>query len=86
MQTAIINVRTDKKLKESVGRTLKSLGLDHSTAINMFYRAIKANKGIPFEIKIPNKETIQAMKDLETGKGVETFKNVKDMFKSWDDL
>lgn len=84
MNTAIINVRTDKKLKEAVGRTLKKLGLDHSTAVNIFYRAIQREKGIPFDIKIPNRETAQAMKDLDEGKNTEKFNSPEKLFKSWD--
>jgi len=31
----------------------------------MFFEQVKMSKGIPFELKIPNQETIQAMKDAQ---------------------
>jgi antitoxin component of RelBE/YafQ-DinJ toxin-antitoxin module len=39
-QTITLSVRTDKALKDKVGRILHQLGLNHSTAINMYYRLI----------------------------------------------
>jgi addiction module RelB/DinJ family antitoxin len=60
-QTAMISIRTDKDLKESVGKILQSLGLDHSTVVNMLYRQIQLRKGIPFSIKIPENVSLWDM-------------------------
>ncbi len=76
-----LNIRTDKELKISVEHILHRLGLNHSTAINIFYRQISLNKGLPFSVNIPNKETLKAMKESEIGKNVKTFKNSKELFK-----
>ncbi len=78
--TATISVRTDKGLKDKVGRILEELGLNHSTAINMYYRRILAQQGIPFEVKIPNKTTLKAMEDLEKGKDVKKFASGEELF------
>ncbi len=40
-------------MKERVGEILHELGLNHSTAINMYYRLIAAQRGIPFEVRLP---------------------------------
>jgi len=72
-QTITLSVRTEKGVKEKVGKILHELGLNHSTAINMYYRLILAQRGIPFEVKLPNKTTLKAMEDLEKGKNSERF-------------
>lgn len=45
-----VSVRMDKELKESTEKIFKSMGLNASTAITMFYRAVKLQNRIPFEI------------------------------------
>jgi DNA-damage-inducible protein J len=79
-QTATLSVRTDKGLKEKVGKILNELGLNHSTAINIYYHQILTRKGIPFEVKIPNKTTLRAMEDLDKGKNVKRFDTAEELF------
>lgn len=63
MKTAIINARIKPELKEDVEKILSQFGITTTQAITMFFEQIKMNKGIPFQLKIPNNETIQAMED-----------------------
>jgi DNA-damage-inducible protein J len=58
------------------------MGLNYSQAISVFNNMIVLNKGLPFELKIPNNDTKQALNELETRKG-KSFKNVDELF---DDL
>lgn len=83
MNSAILTVRTDERLKRSVGKTLHKLGLNHSTAVNIFYHAIEEYHGLPFPVKIPNKETIKAMNELENDGG-EVYESADDFFKEMD--
>jgi DNA-damage-inducible protein J len=80
MTQATISVKTDLGFKNGVGKILQQLGLNHSTAINMYYRLILAQKGIPFDVKIPNKKTLKAMDDIETGKNVQKFNTAEELF------
>ncbi len=64
MMTDRIHARIDPELKNNVSAILKSLGLSESDAIRMFYQQIEINRGIPFEIKLPNKETLDAIDEL----------------------
>ena len=79
-QTATLSVRTDKGLKEKVSKILNQLGLNHSTAINIYYHHILTHKGIPFEVKIPNKTTLKAMEDLDKGINVKKFDTAEALF------
>ena len=54
-ENSLITINVDKKTKEEANKVFKDLGLNMSTAINIYLKAcIKAN-GIPFLIQ--NKET-----------------------------
>lgn len=51
MATTNINVRVDADLKKSAEELFSDLGLNMSTAINMFLKAAVNQERIPFEIK-----------------------------------
>lgn len=67
MKTAAINARIAPDLKEDVESILSRLGVTTTQAINMYFEQIRMNKGLPFSVKIPNEETLQAMKEAESG-------------------
>jgi len=46
----------------------------------MFMKGIRRERGIPFELKIPNEETLQAMKDAEMGINMEEI-TLKEMYR-----
>jgi len=54
-KSAMIRARIDPKLKKQAEEVLKSLGLNASEAISLFYSQIRYKQGIPFELKIPAK-------------------------------
>ena len=39
----------------------------------MFYRQVSFHQGLPFEVRIPNEETIEAMRELEEGKDLRRY-------------
>ncbi len=47
---ATLHVRIDDKTKQQVKKILDDLGLDMSTAVNMYFHQIALKQGIPFEI------------------------------------
>jgi len=64
-------VQTSLRLDEDVfieaKQILKSLGLNFTEAVNIFTNMVVQEKGLPFEVKIPNKDTLKAFKELEDG-------------------
>lgn len=62
-RTAKISSRIEPELKSEGDEILSSIGLSRSDAISMFYRQIVMHRGLPFAAKIPNKETIAALKE-----------------------
>ena len=67
MATTNINVRVDSSLKQEAEALFTDLGLNMSSAINMFLRSAINHNGIPFEVKrpTPNAETRAAMDEYE---------------------
>lgn len=71
MKTAIINARVKPDLKEEAEAVLAKLGITTTQAITMFYEQIRLKQGIPFELKIANAETVQAMEDVRANRNTE---------------
>jgi DNA-damage-inducible protein J len=78
--SATIQTRIDPNIKQQAKRILDTLGISMSEAIGVYLRQIVLHKGIPFELKIPNEATVQAVEQLESGKGT-TFDNVDEFLK-----
>lgn len=52
-KTSNLYVRIEPALKEQAEQILDALGIAPSSAINMFYKQIVMQRGLPFEVKIP---------------------------------
>lgn len=52
-KTASVNVRIQESIKQQAEQILETIGISRATAIDMFYRQIILNKGIPFSVTIP---------------------------------
>ena len=65
MTTTNLNIRTDKAIKEQAEEIFNELGLNMTTAINMFLRTAIREHGIPFELKleVPNDTTATAIEE-----------------------
>lgn len=81
-----LNIRIDKSVKENSEQVFEELGLNMTTAINMFLRQVIRVNGIPFEIKrdIPNKETIAAIEEstIIANDGSKGYTNIEDLKKA----
>ncbi len=66
---ATVRARIDTNLKQEVEDILKQIGLTTSQAITLFMNKIKNERGIPFELKVPNALTLQAMEDADNNIG-----------------
>lgn len=53
-KNASVNVRIQKDIKKQAEQILETIGVPTATAIDMFYRQIILNNGIPFSLTIPN--------------------------------
>ncbi|MCL1983967.1 MAG: type II toxin-antitoxin system RelB/DinJ family antitoxin [Methanomassiliicoccaceae archaeon] len=65
--TVNISIRLDKEIKKDAEILFSELGLNMTTAINIFLRRCLIDDTIPFEIGLrkPNAETTAAIEELE---------------------
>ena len=64
------NVYLDAEIKRQAQEIFKRYGMGLSDAFNIFLAQAVMQRGIPFDVKIPNKETAQAIKDARAGKNM----------------
>ncbi len=76
-------IRVDEENYLKAREILSQIGLNYSQAISVFNNMIVLNKGLPFELKIPNNQTKQALHELEVKDG-KTFDNVDELFADLD--
>ncbi len=80
-KTAMVIARVEPELKKDSEKVLKRLGISITEAVNLFLSQVRLQKGLPFDVRIPNKTTLKAMKDANEGKNLTVCKDVDDMFK-----
>lgn len=65
MSATNLNIRTDKDVKEQAEQLFAELGLNMTTAINLFLRTAIRKHGIPFDLylDVPNEATVAAIEE-----------------------
>lgn len=81
-----VNIRMDSDLKEQVEVVLHELGLNMTTAINVFAHAIVRQKGMPFEVSltmsnIETRAAMQEIEDMRSGRLPKQQQSVESLFK-----
>jgi len=80
-KTDTIRARVEPKLKAEAEGILNSLGMNPSDAIRMFYKQVVLRKGLPFDVVIPNAETRRAMEDVNRRRGLNRYKDARELAK-----
>ena len=78
-KTASARALIDPEIKKEAEAILKELGLSVSKSFELYYRQIIANRGLPFELRVPNEKTMKAIDNSRRNKG-KTFSSAKDLF------
>ena len=80
IKTATIRTRIEPGLKSEVEGILSRLGLTASQTVHLLYRQIKLQRGLPFDVRIPNELTARTLSDSKRGKGVKRFNHKKELY------
>jgi len=64
MKNSIVNARMESELKTEVEAIFKQLGMNTTQAISMFFEQVRLYRAIPFQIKLPNKDTVEVMEEI----------------------
>ena len=68
-KTATITTRVEPELKRNAEDILEKLGVNTTDAITMFLSQVVLQRGLPFDVRIPNAKTRAAIRELEAGGG-----------------
>ena len=79
-KTANIRARVEPGLKTEVESILSELGLTVSETVHLLYRQIKLQRGLPFDVRIPNALTTRTLNASKTGKNVKRFGSKRELF------
>ena len=88
-RTTNISIRMDSDLKAQAETLFGELGMNLSTAFNIFVRQSLREGGIPFDISLnqPNKETVSAMLEAEriaSDPSVKGYRKLDELFADLD--
>lgn len=72
-KTTMIHARVEPTLKQDAEIMLHSVGLNMSQAITLFLQQVKFQRGLPFDVKVPNEETQKIMQEVIKGYNIEDF-------------
>lgn len=85
--TSNMTIRMDREVKEQAQQIFSELGIDMTTAVNVFLRQAIRYNGFPFEVRVtaPNEETLAAIQEVRQMKKNpslgKTYTDVDEMMK-----
>ncbi|HGJ0481734.1 TPA: type II toxin-antitoxin system RelB/DinJ family antitoxin [Streptococcus pneumoniae] len=81
MSKMSISIRLDSEVKEQVQQVFSNLGMDITTAINIFLRQAIQYQGLPFDVRLDeNRKLLQALTDLDQNRNMsQSFESVSDL-------
>lgn len=79
-KTTSVRARLEPKLKEETELIFEQLGLSTTEAIRIFFKQVKLQRGMPFDLKIPNETTQQAIDDVRNRKNLTSSPSTKELF------
>ncbi|CKG30131.1 addiction module antitoxin, RelB/DinJ family [Streptococcus pneumoniae] len=76
-----ISIRLDSEVKEQAQQVFSNLGMDMTTAINIFLRQAIQYQGLPFDVRLDeNRKLLQALTDLDQNRNMsQSFESVSDL-------
>lgn len=86
-----LNIRTEKAVKEAAESIFAELGLNMTTAVNMFLRQTIRENGIPFSLKLdrPNEITMAAIAEgrrIAVDRNEKGYKSLSDLKEALDEI
>lgn len=85
-KTVTVQARMEPELKQQAESILAALGMNSTTAITLFYTQLVRQRGMPFELKLPNEETRAAIEESKSSKFKQQAKRYKNAAELLSDL
>ena len=83
-KTEMIRARVEPELKRQAEELFSSLGLSTTEAITLFYKQVTLHQGLPFAVRMPNAETIEALEQARDGEGLTEYRSLDELKASLD--
>ena len=80
-KSAMVRARIEPDLKKHAEDIFQNLGMTVTQAITIFYKQVEMRNGLPFNVSIPNEETINTFEATDTDDDLVICKDAEDMFK-----
>ncbi len=78
-KTEMIRARVEPELKREAEELFSELGLSATEAITLFYRQVTLHRGLPFSVRMPNVETIEALRQARDGDGLSEYTSLEEL-------
>lgn len=81
MSKASMSIRLDSEVKEQAQQVFNSLGMDMTTAINIFLRQAIQYQGLPFDVRLDeSRKLMEVLADLDQNRNMsQSFVSVSDL-------
>ena len=71
MSKTSMSIRLDSEVKEQAQQVFNSLGMDMTTAINIFLRQAIQYQGLPFDVRLDeSRKLMEVLADLEQNRNM----------------
>ncbi len=81
MSKTSMSIRLDSEVKEQAQQVFSNLGMDMTTAINIFLRQAIQYQGLPFDVRLDeNRRLLEVLTDLDQNRNMsQSFESVSDL-------
>ena len=81
MSKTSMSIRLDSEVKEQAQQVFNNLGMDMTTAINIFLRQAIQYQGLPFDVRLDeNLKLLEVLTDLDQNRNMsQSFESVSDL-------
>ena len=81
MSKTSMSIRLDSEVKEQAQQVFSNLGMDMTTAINIFLRQAIQYQGLPFDVRLDeNRKLLEILTDLDQNRNMsQSFESVSDL-------
>ena len=83
-KSEMIRARVEPDLKQDAEAVFSTLGMSPTEAITLFYKQVALQHGLPFEVRVPNAETLEAMRQAREKEGLIKYDSVDDLMSDID--
>ena len=78
-KTEMIRARVEPELKRQAEELFSALGLSTTDAITLFYKQVTMHRGLPFDVRIPNAETMEALHQARDRESLTEYADLPDL-------